>query len=66
MALKVKQYGVYTTVPKHKGTENFKIKVLGKKMNHTNTSYKVAGVAMLLSIKVGFKAKSIAKENEKQ
>lgn len=31
MALKVKQYGVYTTVPKHKGTENFKIKVLGKK-----------------------------------
>lgn len=35
-------------------------------MNHTNTSYKVAGVAMLLSIKVGFKAKSIAKDNEKQ
>lgn len=34
-------------------------------MNHTNTSYKEAGVAMLLSIKVGFKTKSVAKD-EKQ
>lgn len=35
---------MYETVLKHKGTEKFKIKGWGEKMNHTNTSYKKVSV----------------------
>lgn len=57
---------VYTkTVVKHKGAEKFKIGCR-EKTNHTNTNYKKVCVAMLLAIKVDFKAKSITKDNKNQ
>ena len=48
---------IHEILLKHKGTEKFKINGWGEKTNHTNTNNKKACVAMLLSIKVDFKAK---------